>query len=103
MTNSEETQEAERTPALPCIVCDKPLMNAMHMVKNQPLDGLQFKTNGHYGTTLFDPMSEFESIAVNICDECLKAKSDKVLYRFRKPSRPEYDYSTLTQYLEELL
>ena len=100
MTNGDDVQEAERSPALPCIVCDKPLTNAMHTVKNQPLQGVQFMTYGHYGTGLFDPMSNTETLVLNVCDECLEKKADKVIYRHELVGPAKYDYLTFAQYLE---
>lgn len=74
---------------IPCIVCRKQLEN---YVKdgNQPDNGLQFFTSGHYGTTVFDPM-DGSCLIVNICDECLKqaAKDHAVLYLPVQP-QPEF-------------
>ena len=52
-----------------CVVCEKPLENIDHVL-NQPSGGIEFVTEGHYGTTVFDPM-DGSKLAVNICDPCL--------------------------------
>lgn len=54
--------------ALPCIVCGSHLEGCS--VQNQPLDGLAFATQGHYGTTVFDPM-DGSALEINVCDPCL--------------------------------
>lgn len=58
--------------ALPCIVCGKELRNVMpdEGVTNQPSGGTAFSTQGHYGSTAFDPM-DWSELEINVCDECL--------------------------------
>lgn len=59
-------------PTLPCIVCGSPLESATGMTdNNQPSRGLAFLTNGHYGSTFFDPM-DGTRLEINVCDECMK-------------------------------
>jgi hypothetical protein len=60
--------------ALPCIVCDKKLKSLYG--PNQPDNGLEFTTQGHYGTTVFDPM-DGSYLAINVCDDCLKKAISK--------------------------
>jgi hypothetical protein len=73
MKNFQES--AKKTFA--CIVCHKPLENAFENVANQPDNGLEFITHGHYGSTVFDPVGVYPHyLVVNICDECL-AKAAK--------------------------
>ena len=40
--------------ALPCIVCDKPLMNVFRGDVNQPSDGVAVTTHGNYGSRVWD-------------------------------------------------
>lgn len=56
-----------------CLVCLKELEN-FDPKGNQPLGGLEFQTHGHYGSTVFDPM-DGTKLAINVCDECLTARS----------------------------
>ena len=42
---------------------------------NQPYGGLAFQSEGHYGSTVFDPM-DGTYLEVNICDECLLRASE---------------------------
>jgi len=56
-----------------CIVCkkdleefDTPKENSFH-----PMDGLEFITYGHYGSTIFDPVVEVKRLRVCICDKCV--------------------------------
>lgn len=60
--------------ALSCIVCDKELEGIS--APNQPNNGLEFVSHGHYGTTVFDPM-DGSMLAINVCDECLKSAIGK--------------------------
>jgi hypothetical protein len=61
---------------LPCIVCNKALEPAMEDADiNQPYGGLAFQSEGHYGSTVFDPMDD-TYLEINICDECLLRASE---------------------------
>lgn len=64
--------------ALPCIKCGRVLENSSvgekRPLANQPNDGISFNTNGHYGTTVFDPM-DGSFIEINICDPCISQAS----------------------------
>lgn len=68
---------------LPCCVCRKHLENAIDFDTddvNQPRQGLEFTTEGHYGSTYFDPM-DGSLIAVNICDDCLRRLANEGLVK----------------------
>jgi hypothetical protein len=68
------------TCKIPCFVCDKTLPS-FDQHHNHPAQGIEFRTYGHYGSTVFDPMDSSELI-VNICDQCLLEgiKHQKVLH-----------------------
>lgn len=53
-----------------CIVCKKELQNIFEE-GHQPMNGLSFKTYGHYGSTYFDPMNG-SSLCIAVCDECIE-------------------------------
>jgi hypothetical protein len=59
--------------ALPCIKCNKPLINVDESCSNQPHVGTEFTTLGHYGSTIHDEMYEDSplELVVNICDTCI--------------------------------
>lgn len=40
--------------------------------------GLSFRTYGHYGSTIFDPMGTGEYLDIAICDLCIIKNLDKV-------------------------
>ena len=69
---------------IPCLVCGKELDNWVYEsrggdseIEVHPMDGLQFRTYGHYGSTIFDPMDgTFLDIA--ICDPCIMKNANKV-------------------------
>lgn len=69
--------------ALPCIVCGKYLEHVFPDISvvegNQPNDGTAFYSKGHYYSTFWDPM-DGTYIEINICDECLTDKKDKILF-----------------------
>jgi hypothetical protein len=69
---------------IPCIVCTKELDNLEYemrstgnMVEVHPMNGLHFRTYGHYGSTIFDPM-DGTCIDLAICDECIMSNLDKL-------------------------
>jgi hypothetical protein len=67
-----------------CIACNKELDNWEYegrggvMVEVHPMRGLHFRTQGHYGSSIFDPMAEPLSLDVAICDLCVMKNLDKV-------------------------
>lgn len=65
------TASSSNESALPCIVCKCALPN-IPGTHNQPSGGTEFMTEGHYGSTVFDPM-DGSILAINICDQCLTA------------------------------
>lgn len=66
---------------LPCIICGARLDNVWeHGDSNQPSEGTEFQTYGHYGSTFWDSF-EGEQLVLNICDDCLKKHSDRLARR----------------------
>ncbi|SLG71534.1 hypothetical protein [Mycobacteroides abscessus] len=55
---------------LPCFKCGKVLPTILNEV-NQPSEGTEFRTYGHYGSTFWDSFDGTELI-LNICDVCLR-------------------------------
>ena len=66
---------------VPCLCCGKPLENAFPK-SVQPHGATAFTTFGHYGSGVFDPMTDDEKLQVSICDECLTtaASGGRVLH-----------------------
>lgn len=62
---------------LPCFKCGKELRNAFRQQDNQPSEGTEFRTYGHYGSTFWDSFNG-EEIVINICDDCLKANTTAI-------------------------
>lgn len=62
---------------LPCIICGAVLDNAFDESINQPSEGTEFTSYGHYGSTFWDAFAG-EEIVVNICDECLRGNTDRI-------------------------
>lgn len=72
-----------------CIVCDKELRNVGSLPKgadlNQPNGATTFMTHGHYGSTVFDPMNPSVWLEINVCDDCLTERIERVLHVTKLP------------------
>lgn len=79
-------------PKCACIKCGKELANVAQ-VGMQPMGGTMFRTYGHYGSTIFDPVVGGHYLEIVICDECLapEMKNRKVVYH----SSPELEDSVV--------
>lgn len=62
---------------LPCFKCGKVLPNVFVDSDNQPYGGTEFRTEGHYGSTFWDSF-DGEDLVLNICDDCLRAHTDRL-------------------------
>lgn len=64
-----------------CIRCDKKLSgDGGDDFDMPPSDGLFFTAYGNYGSTVFDPIQGGERLECYLCDDCVKANSDKVFH-----------------------
>jgi len=69
---------------IPCISCGKELDNLEYdmqdgkRVEVHPMNGLHFRTYGHYGSTIFDPMGTGEYLDIAVCDVCVMKNIDSV-------------------------
>ena len=59
-----------------CIVCSRDFESACAEGDNQPYGGTTFITEGHYGSTVFDPM-DGSFLEINVCDPCLVEASKR--------------------------
>lgn len=62
---------------VPCFKCGKSLRNICGDAENQPDEGTEFRTYGHYGSTFWDSF-DGEQLVLNICDDCLRAHADRL-------------------------
>ncbi len=62
---------------LPCFTCGKTLKNAFPDADNQPSEGTEFRTYGHYGSTFWDSL-DGEELVLNICDDCLRGHTERL-------------------------
>lgn len=72
----------------PCIICGKELEGvggAEENDINQPYGGTTFMTHGHFGSTVFDPMNPLVWLEINVCDECLTERQERVLHVTKAP------------------
>lgn len=67
---------------LPCFTCGKILLNiwADQEDWNQPSEGTEFITYGHYGSTFWDSL-DGEQLVLNICDNCLRKNTKRLAKR----------------------
>ena len=78
-----------------CIVCNTEIENwdiAYPEDKPQvhPIDGTVFRTYGHYGSTVFDPM-DASYLEVVVCDECLRSRMERTYRGVNEAYRKELD------------
>lgn len=86
------------TLPVPCLKCGKQLKDATNSSPaeyNQPYAGTAFTTNGHYGSTVFDPFDPDELLEIVICDDCMKeaAEANRVLRLQRERQKVTFNYS----------
>lgn len=63
-----------------CIICKSEVENwDIAYPENEthvhPIGGTVFRTYGHYGSTVFDPM-DTSYLEIVVCDDCLRARMD---------------------------
>jgi hypothetical protein len=58
---------------------------------NQPWGATMFHSHGQYGSTLFDPIHSMVRLEINICDECLRAHKERVIYVRDHHVEPTHD------------
>lgn len=80
---------------LPCFKCRKelePVDPAFGFrASGQPYEGVMCSTGGNYGSRVFDSMGR-DSLYFNICDECLLANRDLLIWMRTIPQSPTYEY-----------
>lgn len=74
---------------MPCIVCGTQLEPIGNVAVHQPNDATIFKASGNYGSGVWDPMSGGVYLTINVCDECLVARKDRVSMVQTTPREPE--------------
>ncbi len=82
-----------------CIACHGHMQN-LDEEGNQPKDGLEFISYGHYGSTVFDPMNG-SYLVINLCDDCLKKASAKGWVYQAKKRKNVYDRVTYETFKNE--
>ncbi len=58
----------------------------------QPYEATTFTSSGHYGSTVYDPMSKYRHLRIIICDKCLLQHKAQVQEVFVRPRSSFYDY-----------
>jgi len=92
---------SSNTP-IPCFICLIELTNVEGST-NQPHDGVEFTSYGHYGSTFFDPI-DGSALAINVCDACLADREGLIGLYQRRVTRITEDLDLLTnQERHELL
>lgn len=82
-----------------CLSCGKELDNLEYTigrnntkVEVHPMSGLSFRTYGHYGSTIFDPLGTGEYLDIAICDACIIKNLGKVRGNDVKSLKETIDY-----------
>lgn len=88
-----------------CIICKREVENwdiayPEDETQVHPIDGTVFRTYGHYGSTVFDPM-DASYLEVVFCDACLRERLDYTYEGVNKEYKAELDERR--QFNEELL
>lgn len=81
---------------LPCFKCGKQPESAVPdspFSYNQPHAATVFTSRGHFGSTVFDPISRERHIELTICDDCLIENKAQVLLVKSRYQAPERDVS----------
>lgn len=78
-----------------CIVCDKEVENwDIAYLENSnvvhPIGGTAFRTYGHYGSTVFDPM-DASYLEIVVCDPCLKSRMNRTYKGINEQRRQEME------------
>jgi hypothetical protein len=78
-----------------CIVCDVEVDNwdiAYPKGSNvvHPIDGTAFRTYGHYGSTVFDPM-DASYLEIVVCDPCLKSRINRTYEGVNEQYRQKFE------------
>ena len=78
-----------------CIVCNTGVDNwdiayPEDEIKVHPIGGTVFRTYGHYGSSVFDPM-DASYLEVVVCDDCLKSRKERTYTGVNEQYRQELD------------
>ena len=78
-----------------CIVCNAELENFDDAYPEDkptvhPIDGTAFRTYGHYGSTVFDPM-DASYLEVVVCDPCLRNRMERTYRGVNEQYKAELD------------
>jgi len=78
-----EPEEETEYQKLKCLSCNRTLesdANPNPFVVSPVYGGVRFRTNGNYGSDVFDPMPVNceDMLEVVVCDNCLKKKASRV-------------------------
>ena len=89
----DKGKEMKTYNKIECIACSKELDNLEYKdrkgkpIEVHPMGGLHFRTYGHYGSVIFDPMGTGESLDIAICDLCIM----KNLYKVRGTGKQDLE------------
>jgi len=68
---------------LPCFKCGRVMRNVCPgWDENQPDEGTEFRTYGHYGSTFWDDFNG-EELVLNVCDPCLREHAARLAQQKR--------------------
>jgi hypothetical protein len=91
-----------------CFKCEKELKalfdDMPDDIHNSSDDAVHFTSWGNYGSTRFDPIREWETLDIYVCDECLIKHSNIINHVLTyKTTKHEFDIRSFKEYREEEL
>lgn len=90
--------ETSKPPIKPlrCIACDFQPDPAFTDREGtyQPSGATAFSSSGHYGSTVWDPMSGGVRLLINVCDTCLVERRDRTVVEYEIHRKSDVEYRT---------
>ena len=77
---------------IPCFKCGYVPEPVNRDFPEQPYEATAFTSGGHYGSTVYDPMSNYRHLRIIICDKCLLEHRTEVQEVFISPRASVYDH-----------
>lgn len=84
--------DSRRQRVIPCFKCGYVAEPVDKKFPEQPYGATAFTSGGHYGSTVYDPMSQFRHLRIIICDKCLLDHRTEVQEVFVTPRASVHNY-----------
>lgn len=84
-------------PPMICLCCGKALEPAERGSTDPltpPSGATVFFSHGNFGSTLWDPVDDYQHLEVFVCDECLAGRTERAWHVTAGARRPNNTYRT---------